>query len=232
MVEQFSRLAPIIGDNGVETLKQSRVLVAGLGGVGSFCAEALVRCGVGTVAVIDSDRSEPSNLNRQLFALHSTLGKNKVESFEKRAKDINPEISVESYPLFLNRESFGEMDFTSFDIVADCIDALIPKLNLILYCIENNIPIVASTGAGFKFDPTKVAAGSIWETKNDPLAGKMRKKLRQWGHGNADFTVVYSLEKRQTPEKTRQIASIITVTGTFGLTVAAKIIDRLLQKKK
>ncbi len=231
MVKQFSKLSPIIGEKGVEILKQSKVLIAGLGGVGSFCAEALVRSGVGTIAVLDSDHSQPSNLNRQLFALHSTLGENKVESFKKRAKDINPEISIESHPLFLNRESFGKINFTTFDIIADCIDALIPKLNLILYCIENNIPIVASTGAGFKLDPTKVTAGSIWETKNDPLAGKMRKKLRQWGHQNADFPVVYSLEKRQSPEKTREIASIVTVTGTFGLTVAAKVLEQLLKKK-
>ncbi|RLE18604.1 MAG: tRNA threonylcarbamoyladenosine dehydratase, partial [Acidobacteria bacterium] len=135
MVAQFSRLAPIIGEKGVTRLRQSRVLVAGLGGVGSFCAEALVRCGVGTIAVMDSDRSEPSNLNRQLFALHSTLGENKVDSFQKRAKDINPDVHVEIYPLFLNRESSGRIDVTSFDAIADCIDALVPKLNLILSCI-------------------------------------------------------------------------------------------------
>jgi len=192
VVAQFSRLAPIIGEKGVTRLRQSRVLVAGLGGVGSFCAEALVRCGVGTIAVMDSDRSEPSNLNRQLFALHSTLGENK------------------------------------FDAIADCIDALVPKLNLILSCIENDIPVVASTGAGFKLDPSRVQAGSIWETINDPLANKMRKKLRQWGHGNADFTVVYSPEKRQSPPGETTIASIITVTGTFGLKLAAEVLALLL----
>jgi len=228
VVAQFSRLAPIIGEKGVTRLRQSRVLVAGLGGVGSFCAEALVRCGVGTIAVMDSDRSEPSNLNRQLFALHSTLGENKVDSFQKRAKDINPDVHVEIYPLFLNRESSGRIDVTSFDAIADCIDALVPKLNLILSCIENDIPVVASTGAGFKLDPSRVQAGSIWETINDPLANKMRKKLRQWGHGNADFTVVYSPEKRQSPPGETTIASIITVTGTFGLKLAAEVLALLL----
>ncbi|RLE18619.1 MAG: hypothetical protein DRJ14_03110, partial [Acidobacteria bacterium] len=132
------------------------------------------------------------------------------------------------YPLFLNRESSGRIDVTSFDAIADCIDALVPKLNLILSCIENDIPVVASTGAGFKLDPSRVQAGSIWETINDPLANKMRKKLRQWGHGNADFTVVYSPEKRQSPPGETTIASIITVTGTFGLKLAAEVLALLL----
>jgi len=232
VVEQFSKLIPMIGDRGMEILEQSRVLVAGLGGVGSFCAEALVRCGVGTIGVMDSDRSEPSNMNRQLFALHSTLGEYKVTSFQKRAKDINPDVCVETYPLFLNRESKNEIDVTSFDVVADCIDALVPKLNLILSSLENNIPIVASTGAGFKIDPTKVKAGSIWDTRNDPLAYQMRKKLRQWGYGDTDFTTVYSREKRQCPPGETAIASIVTVTGTFGLTIAASVLDLLLEAEK
>ena len=232
MVDQYSRLNAIIGEKGTHILKQSRVLVAGLGGVGSFCAEALVRCGVGTIGVMDSGRSEPSNLNRQLLALHSTLGEDKVTSFQKRAKDINPDVNIETYPLFFNRESSDQIDFSSFDIVADCIDALVPKLNLILHCVENNIPIIASTGAGFKLDPTQVQAGSIWETKNDPLAHQMRKKLRQWGHGNADFTVVYSMEARKSPPSETAIASIVTVTGTFGLTVAAAVLGLLLKPEK
>ena len=232
MVDQFSRLNAIIGEKGTHVLKESRVLVAGLGGVGSFFAEALVRCGVGTIAVMDSAQSQPSNLNRQLFALHSTLGENKIDSFRKRAKDINPDVSIETHPLFFNRESSDQIDVCSFDIVADCIDALVPKLNLILSCIENNIPIIASTGAGFKLDPAQVQAGSIWETKNDPLAHQMRKKLRQWGHKDTDFTVVYSREKRQRAPDETAIASIITVTGTFGLTVAAAVLRLLLKLKK
>jgi tRNA threonylcarbamoyladenosine dehydratase len=232
VVEQFSKLIPIIGDRGMEVLEQSRVLVAGLGGVGSFCAEALVRCGVGTIGVMDSDSSQPSNLNRQLFSLHSTLGEYKVTSFHKRAKDINPDVCVETYPLFLNRESKDQIDVTSFDVVADCIDALVPKLNLILSCLENDIPIVASTGAGFKLDPAKVKSGSIWETINDPLAHQMRKKLRRWGYGDTNFTVVYSTEKRQCAPDGTSIASIITVTGTFGLTIAATVLRLLLETEK
>ncbi len=231
MVTQYSRLIPMFGESGIEKFRKSRVLVAGLGGVGSFCAEALVRCGIGTIAVMDSDRSEPSNLNRQLFALHSTLGENKVDSFLKRAKDINPDITVETYPLFLNRESFEQINYASFDIIADCIDALVPKLNLILHCLKNKIPIVAATGAGFKLDPTRVRAGSIWETKNDPLARKMRKKLRQWGYGDENFTVVYSPEKGETFQGEQSVASVVTVTGVFGLTVAAEVLKQLLETK-
>lgn len=230
MVDRFSRLGLLIGADGLQRLSRARVLVAGLGGVGSFCAEALVRCGVGTIGAMDSDNSEPSNLNRQLFALGSTLGESKVDSFTRRARDINPDVSVEPLPLYLNRESFDSVDFSRYDIVADCIDSLVPKLNLILHCLQNEIPIVASTGAGFKTDPTQVRFGSIWDTRNDALAQRMRKKLRQWGYRDTDFTVVYSLEKRDQQKKgPGDIGSIVTVTGTFGLTIASRIVDWVLR---
>ncbi len=231
-MDRWERLTQLIGKDGFERLRQSRVLVAGLGGVGSFCAEALVRCGVGTVGALDADLSEPSNINRQLFALTDTLGEQKAVSFEKRAKQINPDVIIHPYPMFLNRETFESLDYSGYDIVADCIDSLVPKLNLILHCLKHDIPIVASTGAGFKLDPTMVQSGSIWETKHDPLAHRMRKKLRQWGFGHRDFPVVYSLETRpDTVSKSEIIGSMVTVTGTFGLTVAAVVLEKLLSKK-
>ena len=230
-MDQWERTRLLIGNDGIEKLKHARVLVAGLGGVGSFCAEALVRAGVGTIGALDGDRSEISNLNRQLFALASTLGEQKPRSFANRARDINPDVMVHELPLFLNRETFESLDYGDYDIVADCIDSLVPKLNLILHCLKHNIPIVASTGAGFKLDPTLVQSGSIWETRHDPLAHRMRKKLRQWGYGDRDFPVVYSLETR--PEnvgKGETIGSMVTVTGAFGLAIAAEIIRTLLSK--
>ncbi len=228
-MERFERLKLLIGDRGLEKLAASRVLVAGLGGVGSFCAEALVRCGIGTIGALDGDVSEPTNLNRQLFALESTMSQPKTDSFAARAREINPKAQVETWHLRLNRETFQSVGIEGYDVVADCIDALVPKLNLILYCLEQNIPVVASTGAGFKLDPTQIAVGSIWDTRIDPLAHRMRKKLRQWGYGNRDFPVVYSREHR--PEGVNRgetIGSIVTVTGTFGLTVAAEVLQILL----
>ena len=222
----LSRLEILYGKENIEKLKKAKVLVAGLGGVGGICAEALVRSGVGNVGVIDGDKVEESNLNRQILALNSTMGLNKTKVFEKRAKDINPEIKVDTYPYFINKETFEKVPIENYDIVADCIDSLIPKLNLIIQCLENNIPVIASTGSGFKKNPEMVKSGSIWDTKNDPLAYRMRKKLRQWGYGDRDFTVVYSLEKPET--KGEVIGSIMTVTATFGLLIAQKVIEKII----
>jgi len=225
----LSRLEILYGKEGIDKLKNSKVLVAGLGGVGGICAEALVRSGVGHIGVIDGDKVEESNLNRQILALRSNIGVSKVEVFEKRAKEINPEVEVEKYPYFLNKETFEKVKLENYQIVADCIDSLIPKLNLIIACIEKRIPVIASTGSGFKKKPEMVKAGSIWETRNDPLAYRMRKKLRQWGYGDKDFTVVYSLEKPELKGDT--VGSLMTVTATFGLLIAQKIIDNLLAEK-
>ncbi len=222
----LSRLEILYGKENIEKLKKAKVLVAGLGGVGGICAEALVRSGVGHIGVIDGDKVEESNLNRQILALNSTMGLNKTKVFEKRAKDINPEIKVDTYPYFINKETFEKVPIENYDIVADCIDSLIPKLNLIIQCLENNIPVIASTGSGFKKKPEMVKSGSIWDTKNDPLAYRMRKKLRQWGYGDRDFTVVYSLEKPET--KGEVIGSIMTVTATFGLLIAQKVIEKII----
>ncbi len=223
----MERLELLLGEEKLNKLQNSKVLIAGLGGVGSFCAEALVRCGVGTIGLLDSDKVETSNLNRQLVALNSTKGQFKTDVFEKRAKDINPNVEIHKYPFFLNKETFEKIDFSQYHIVADCIDSLVPKLNMIIYCLENNIKIVASTGSGFKEDPTQIQKGSIWKTKHDPLAYRMRKKMRQWGFADKDFNVVYSLELSDKKKTDGKIGSIVTVTGSFGLTVASLVIDEL-----
>ncbi len=225
----LSRLEILYGSDTIERLKNAKVLVAGLGGVGGICAEALVRSGVGYIGVIDGDKVEESNLNRQILALRSNLGENKTDVFEKRAKDINPQIKVEKYPYFINKDTFDNVKLDRYNVVADCIDSLIPKLNLIIKCIEKNIPIIASTGSGFKKNPEMVRAGSIWETRNDPLAYRMRKKLRQWGFGEYDFEVVYSLEKPEVKGET--VGSVMTVTATFGLLIASKVIEKIISVK-
>jgi tRNA A37 threonylcarbamoyladenosine dehydratase len=228
MESYLERLKILLGEEKLNKLQNAKVLVAGLGGVGSFCAEALVRCGIGTIGLLDSDKVETSNLNRQLIALNSTKGQFKTDVFEQRAKDINSNVEVHKYPFFLNKETFETVDFKQYDIVADCIDSLVPKLNMIIHCLENNIKIVASTGSGFKTDPTQIQKGSIWKTKHDPLAYRMRKKMRQWGFGDKDFKVVYSLELNNNKKISNNIGSIVTVTGTFGLTVASLVIEELV----
>lgn len=229
MENYLERLEILVGKDGIEKLKNSSVLIAGLGGVGSLCAEAIVRCGVGRIGILDSDKVEISNLNRQLVALNSTIGQLKTDVFEKRAKDINPNVNIDKYPFFLNKETFETLDFSKYNIVADCIDSLVPKLNMIIHCLENNIPIIASTGSGFKTDPTQIQTGSIWKTKHDPLAYRMRKKLRQWGFKDKNLQVVYSLELNEKKKTDGKIGSIVTVTGTFGLTVASEVIKLLLK---
>jgi len=219
----LSRLELLFGREKIERLQNTKVLIAGLGGVGGICAETLVRSGIGHIGVIDGDWIEESNLNRQILALRSNLGENKTDVFERRAKDINPEIVIDKYPYFLNKETFNRVPIEKYHIVADCIDGLIPKLNLIVKCLEMGIPVIASTGSGFKKNPEMVKTGSIWETRNDPLAYRMRKKLRQWGYGDRDFIVVYSLEH---PEKKGEtVASFMTVTASFGILLASKVID-------
>lgn len=224
----LSRLEILYGKEGIEKLRNSSVFVAGLGGVGGSCAEALVRSGVGRLGVLDGDKVEESNLNRQIISLRSNMGENKTDVFEKRAKDINPDIKIDKYPFFMNKETFDKIPLKDYMIVADCIDSLIPKLNLIVKCLNDNIPIVVSTGSGFKKKPEFVKSGSIWETKNDPLAYRMRKKLRQWGYGDKDFTVVYSLELPEMKGDT--VGSIMTVTTTFGMLVAQRVIDYIVSE--
>ncbi len=231
MAQRFDRLSQLLGPEALARLARSSVLVTGLGGVGGTCAEALARSGVGRIGVIDAESVELSNINRQALAFESTLGRPKVEVFAERARDINPEIQVDCHALYLNRDSAERVDVTSYDLVADCIDSLIPKLNLIVRCLETSTPIVSSTGAGFRIRPEDVRVGSIWQTRNDPLAHRMRKKLRQWGHGAHDFPVVYSLELR--PPEQRQaetIGSAVTVTGVFGLMLASLALRRLTKE--
>jgi len=222
----LSRLELLFGKEAIEKLRNSSVLVAGLGGVGGICAEALVRCGIGRVGVIDGDKVEESNLNRQILSLNSTIGMFKTDVFEKRAKDINPEVVVEKYLFFLSKDNFNLISFENYNAVADCIDSLIPKVNLIIACLERGIPVVSSAGSGFRKNPEMVKSGSVWEAANDPLIANVRKKLKKWGYENSDFTVVYSEELPQ--KKGKEIASFMPVVSVFGLIIASKIIEILL----
>ena len=175
---QFSRTALLVGEAGVEKLKKSRVAVFGIGGVGGYVAEALVRSGVGTLDVIDKDVVSESNINRQIIALHSTVGQLKTEVFARHAKDINPNVVVHTHNLFFLPETADEFDFSCSDYVVDAIDTVSGKLAIIEKAKGLGIPVISSMGTGNKLDPTAFAVADISETSVCPLARVMRRELR------------------------------------------------------
>lgn len=165
----------------MERLRQAHVLVVGLGGVGAYAAEMICRAGVGRMTIVDADMVQPTNLNRQLPALHSTLGMSKAEILEKRFRDINPEIGLTVLPVFLKDENIPELlDAASYDFVVDAIDTLSPKCHLIAEAMKRHIKIVSSMGAGAKSDITQVCFADIWDTYHCGLSKAVRKRLQKW----------------------------------------------------
>ena len=174
-----------MGDEKMERLRQAHVLVVGLGGVGAYAAEMICRAGVGRMTIVDADMVQPTNLNRQLPALHSTLGMSKAEILEKRFRDINPEIELTVLPVFLKDENIPELlDAASYDFVVDAIDTLSPKCHLIAEAMKRHIKIVSSMGAGAKSDITQVRFADIWDTYHCGLSKAVRKRLQKMGIKN------------------------------------------------
>lgn len=178
---QFSRTQLIFGKENLEKLAKSRVIVFGIGGVGSFAAEALVRSGLGAIDIVDNDKICLSNLNRQLYALHSTLGKYKVDVAEERILDINPKCKVEKHKVFFLPENANQFDFSKYDYIVDCIDTVKGKIALALCAESAGKPIISSMGAGNKVDPTKFQVADISKTSVCPLARVMRQELKKRG---------------------------------------------------
>lgn len=225
MEEKFSRTALLLGETGVEKLKNSRVAVFGLGGVGSFCAEALVRAGVGKLTFIDKDIAEESNLNRQLVALRSTLGVNKAQIMKARAQDIFPETEATALECFYLPETANEVPLNGFDYIADCIDNVTGKILLIERAISANVPIISAMGAGNRLDPTRIRIADISETKICPLARVMRHELKR--RGITRLTVAYSEEE---PQKAQgKVGSVSFVPSVMGLVMAGKIVRELVK---
>lgn len=217
MAEPFSRLIPLIGDKAYMRLKNASVAVFGLGGVGGFTVEALARSGVGKLTLIDGDRFEESNINRQIGALYSTIKEPKAEVMARRVKDINPDAVVRSVTEFY---SGGEEMFADgFDYVADCIDSVEPKTELIAASIRLGIPIVSAMGAANKTDPSRFKVADIYSTKECPLAKVMRARLKAAGVKKLD--VVFSDEP---VSKSGGLFSFLPVTAAMGLLIANKII--------
>lgn len=197
MLGRFSRTELLLGDEAMKKLENSRVAVFGVGGVGGYTVEALARSGVGTIDIIDDDKVCLTNINRQIIALTSTIGKYKVDVAEERIKDINPKITVNKYKMFFTPETSGEFDFSQYDYVVDAIDTVTGKIELVMKANETKTPIICSMGAGNKLDPTAFEVADIYKTSVCPLARVMRTELRK--RGVKKLKVVYSKEKPITP---------------------------------
>lgn len=188
------RAALLFKEEGLEKLKKANVLVVGMGGVGSFAAEFVARAGVGKMTIVDGDVVDITNINRQLPALHSTVGLSKVELMAARLKDINPELELTVVKEFLSPERAFELVTNDFDYVMDCIDSVTPKLNLILAAKKKKVKIISNMGAGGKFEASKVCVKDISKTDYCPLAKQVRKRLKAEGISSG-VKVVYSYER-------------------------------------
>lgn len=226
MTEAFSRSADLLGESAMTRLAQSRVLVVGVGGVGSWCAEALVRTGVGHIVLMDDDVVAPSNLNRQCPATQSTLGKPKVLAMSERLKAINPEIDVIAHAMRFTGQCLPD----GCDAIVDAIDSVDCKAQLILQATAAGVPLVSSMGAALRTDPTQVRTTRFEKVEGDGLARALRqrfKRLKQFP--TRRFDVVWSGE---TPHICATRGSIMTVTATFGMCLAARIVDILTNDLK
>lgn len=230
MMHAFSRTELLLGKEGVERLRQASVCVFGIGGVGSYVVEALARSGVGHLTLVDHDTVSITNLNRQLVALHSTLGMQKVEVARQRILDINPEAQVTVYPCYYTG---SEVNLQGFDFIADAIDSVTSKLTLIEKATAAGIPIISCMGTGNKLDPSRLVLTDISKTSQCPLAKVMRISLRK--RGIQHLPVLYSteppaphLEESEEPQEHRKtIGSMAFVPGCAGLMIAGEIIRRL-----
>lgn len=197
MLNQFSRTQLLLGQNGMDRLANARVAVFGVGGVGGFTVEALARSGVGAIDLIDDDKVCLTNINRQIIALRSTVGKYKVDVAAERLRDINQNIQVNTYKTFYMPDTAHQFDFSQYDYVVDAIDTITGKLELVMQAHKAGTPIICSMGAGNKLDPTAFRVADIYKTSVDPLARVMRHELRK--RGIKKLKVVYSEEQPMRP---------------------------------
>ena len=252
MINQFSRTQLLLGKEGMDKLKNARVAVFGIGGVGGFTAEALVRSGIGAIDIIDDDKVCLSNINRQIFATQKTIGKFKVDVAMERLLDINPEVKIKKHQIFYTPETSPQFDFSQYDYIVDAIDTVSGKIELALNAQKTNTPIISSMGAGNKLDPTAFEVTDIYKTSVCPLARVMRSELRK--RNIKSLKVVYSKEKPITPledteiigndsdfsdknsERERKIrrqvpGSTAFVPSVAGLIIAGEVVKDLINSK-
>ena len=220
---RFSRTEALLGEQAMEKLKKARVAVFGIGGVGGHVVDALVRSGVGAVDIVDSDKVCLSNLNRQIIATESSIGKYKVDVMKERILDINPEAVVNVHKCFYLPETKDEFDFSQYSYVVDAVDTVTAKIQLVMEAAEAGVPIISSMGAGNKLDPTAFQVADIYKTSVCPLAKVMRRELKK--RGIKKLKVVYSRE--QPVVKNAVPASVAFVPSVAGLIIAGEVIKDL-----
>ena len=234
MINEFSRTALLLGEEKLNKLKNSTVAVFGVGGVGGYVAEALARSGIGHIVLVDKDVVSLTNLNRQVIALHSTVGKPKTEVMASRIRDINPDAVVEVKDCFYLPETSGEFDFSKYDYVVDAIDTVTGKIELVMQANSCNTPIISSMGTGNKLYPAMFEVADIYKTSVCPLARVMRSELKK--RGVKKLKVVYSKEKPvgidenvQCDKAGKTVGSIAFVPSVAGLIIASEVVKDLCQ---
>lgn len=234
MKEFTMRTSLIIGDEGINKLQSSNVIVFGVGGVGSFAAEALVRAGIGNITIVDFDDVDITNINRQLPALHSTVGKLKVDVMKERLLDINPDLNIRTVAKVYNKDTTDEILIEDYDYVIDAIDMVTSKILLVEECNKKGLTLISSMGMGNKLDPTKIVVTDIHKTHTCPLAKVMRKELKD--RRIKKLKVVYSEEQPKELKKKIMNGRKVTpgstsfVPSVGGLTIASVVVNDLINK--
>lgn len=244
-MDQFSRTRQLLGSDAMQKIQKAKVGIFGLGAVGSFALEALARSGVGHLCLIDFDRVDASNINRQLLALHSTVGEEKAALAKARVNDINPACKIKVHSSFINAESLDSLLEEDMDVVVDAIDGLNSKVNLLVKAKEMNLPIISSMGAGGRVDVSKITTGDISETEICPLARVVRRRLRR-RNVHEGIKTVFSVEKplnkqpfnpddavdalKDHGRSRPPIGTITWVPGVFGLAIAGEVIKIITGK--
>ncbi|MGN0221634.1 MAG: ThiF family adenylyltransferase [Prevotella sp.] len=230
-MEWLSRTTALLGEPAIEKLRNSKVALFGVGGVGGYALEILARSGVGNIDLFDNDVISTSNINRQIIALHHNVGQKKVEAAKERVLDINPECNINAYPLFYQPANADETDLSTYDYVIDCIDTMSAKIELIKRCHSLHVPILCSMGAANKMEPTSFKVADINHTKYDPLARVIRKKLKElhipklkvvYSDEQPRKTIVEKQNGRNTP------ASNAFVPAVAGIIIGAEAVKDLI----
>ncbi len=229
------RTARLLGDDAMKALAGASVLVAGLGGVGGYAAEILVRTGIGRLTIIDADNVATSNINRQLIALRSSVGSPKAILFAERFHDINPEASINAMQMYIDPEGAGRLLDEGYDYVLDCIDTVAPKVALIEQCMRRHIPVISSMGAGGRIDPTQIGYRDLWATRDDGLARAVRQQLKKRGIRQPLMTVSsserpdrHSLLDVEEKNKRTSYGSLASVPAIFGIFMANYVIRKII----
>ena len=236
MLNQFSRTELLLGTDAVEGLGNKRVAIFGIGGVGGYVCEALVRSGVGHFDLVDNDTVSLTNINRQIIATHSTVGRQKVEVMKERMLDINPNADISIHQCFFLPENANEFPFETYDYVVDAVDTVTAKIEIIMKCKELGVPVISAMGAGNKLDPSRFRVADIYKTTMCPLAKVMRKEMKK--RGIKDLKVVFSDEMPVSPIETQNMeplnpgkratpGSIAFAPSAAGLVLASEVIKDL-----